>query len=479
MKRFSEQLHTKAMGVTLKAAERRLLRERVVAYMEYHPRPQGVTVKKAPAMHMPFNEPFKVVSLGSFSILRWSAVAVVMVALGTSYVAENTIPGDTLYAVKVRFNEEVRSTLAFSSYEKVTWETERLNRRIAEARLLASEGKLTTEVEEAVVKAVQEHSENARREIAELKETDVEEATLASIQLASVLDVQSISLQASEGDVVALASTASAENTKKPGAALLASVLAESEKSTQIDATEEMPSYQRLLARLESDTTRARELLVTVKGVATNEEYTDITRRLEDIERAMSTAMAGGGEADMVARGVLFDAIHRVQKLIVFMTNIDVRTAVSVEQIVPVVFTDEERRNVVETNLREVKSAQSRIDNETSPVEVGLAVREKVAITLRRVSELTVSAEQALVRNDFGAAEVASVEARDLMRDSLALLGFGEVTTQIEVPVPLVEMATTTSSTTPEGRVEGVSSTTTATSTRSTGANGTTSKPSL
>lgn len=467
------------MAVTMKAAERRLLRERVVAYMEYHPRQQGVTAKKAPAMHMPMTEPFKVVSFGAFSILRWSAVAVVMVALGTSYVAEDTIPGDTLYAVKVRFNEEVRSTLAFSSYEKVTWETERLNRRIAEARLLASEGKLTTEVEEAVVKAVQEHSENARREIAELKETDVEEATLASIQLASALDVQSISLQATDDDALAVASTDSTETTKKPGSALLASVLAESEKSTQLDATDELPSYPRLLARLESDTTRARELLVTVKTVATNEEYSDITRRLEDIERAMATAMAGGGETDVVARGVLFEAIHRVQKLIVFMTNIDVRTAVRVEQIVPVVFTDEERRNEVETNLREVKSALFRIDNETSPAEVAAAVREKVAVTLSRVNELATSAEQALARSDIAAAEVASVEARDLMRDSLTLLGFGETATPIEVPLPEANVATTTSSTTTEGRVEGVSSTTAATSTSSTSGVATTSKPTV
>ena len=57
----------------------------------------------------------------------------------------------SLYLVKVHFNEEIRSTLALSPYEKVAWETKRIERRIAEARLLASEGNLTDELGAGVV----------------------------------------------------------------------------------------------------------------------------------------------------------------------------------------------------------------------------------------------------------------------------------------------------------------------------------------
>ena len=59
-----------------------------------------------------------------------------------------------------------------SPYEKVEWETKRLERRIAEARMLAEEGKLTDEVQEAVAEAVKGHSDAAQQGIAELHQTD-------------------------------------------------------------------------------------------------------------------------------------------------------------------------------------------------------------------------------------------------------------------------------------------------------------------
>ena len=89
----------------------------------------------------------------------------------------------------------MRSTLALSPYEKIEWETERLNRRIAEARLLASEGRLTDEVEAEVAAAVKTHTENAKREIEVLRGEDEEEATLATIALNTTLEVQATSLK--------------------------------------------------------------------------------------------------------------------------------------------------------------------------------------------------------------------------------------------------------------------------------------------
>ncbi|MEZ4200705.1 MAG: hypothetical protein R3B69_03975 [Candidatus Paceibacterota bacterium] len=128
------------------------------------------------------------------------------------------------YPVKVGFNEEVRSTLALSPYQKVEWETTRLERRIAEARLLASEGKLTPEVEAEMAEAVKAHNDAAQKEIASIRATDSEEAALASIALSSALTVQSESLESqleegaassSGSSVVALASVVGAAQGKR------------------------------------------------------------------------------------------------------------------------------------------------------------------------------------------------------------------------------------------------------------------------
>ena len=47
MKRFSEQLKKKSQTIRLSAAEKRDVRERLIAYMEYHPLPATtVSIKK-------------------------------------------------------------------------------------------------------------------------------------------------------------------------------------------------------------------------------------------------------------------------------------------------------------------------------------------------------------------------------------------------------------------------------------------------
>lgn len=283
MKRFSEQFHTKAQAVKLKASEREELRERVLSYMEYHPLPQTAKRTIPKSERALFSDPYRTVSFKGWQIARYAGVAVCVLALTISYSAEQTVPGDALYAVKVRFNEEVRSTLAFSPYEKITWETERLSRRIAEARELESEGKLTTEVEQEVADAVREHGANARRGIAELKETDSDEATLASLYLATTLDVQAAAFRSEEGNGAASGdltmATMRVADEVPALTSLIASAVDEARNQTELPSEDALPAYERLVAHAEIDTTRARELLDTIKPVATAEEIKDIDRR--------------------------------------------------------------------------------------------------------------------------------------------------------------------------------------------------------
>ncbi|HTY39778.1 MAG TPA: DUF5667 domain-containing protein [Candidatus Paceibacterota bacterium] len=68
--------------------------------------------------------------VGSFAIL-------VFVGGTLSAAAEQTVPGDPLYPVKVKFNESIRSALAITPQAKADWAVQRAARRLDEANVLA------------------------------------------------------------------------------------------------------------------------------------------------------------------------------------------------------------------------------------------------------------------------------------------------------------------------------------------------------
>lgn len=422
MKRFSEQLKKQSDSIRLRAAERRELQERLVSYMEYHPLPADmVTTKKAEAVDTSLTtEAYRTISLSSFYIKGVFGALTLVLLVGVPLVAERALPGDVLYPVKVKFNEEVMSTLTLSPYEKVEWETERLGRRIAEARLLASEGKLTEEFEADVAEAVKSHSDAAKREIENIRATDAEEAAIAEITFSSALEVQSAVLRSEE------------EEAGTSTDAIVGAVEEERSQAAQNQtASEAVPSIERLLARIEQETTRAYELLATVREYASVQEITDIERRLADIERKIGAAIAlreeeGVVEADV--RVLLRESLQATQKLIVFMTDIDVRETVVIEDLVPVELTDEERVAAISAQLAEIAELLPLI--EVAVTESGAdPVGEKASTIFTDMNTSVSEASLALSEERLDDAEVAATEAYTLFTDIVALL---DITAPVE-----------------------------------------------
>jgi len=461
MKRFSEQLHKQSQTVKLKKSEQADLRARVVSYMEYHPLPASMKVAKVQGSSIKNAARTQILTdtFGQFMIpyqllFKIGGVAAAFVLVFVPFMAERTVPGDTLYAVKVQFNEEVRSTLTWGSYEKVEWETTRLNRRIAEARLLADEGLLTTEVEASVAAAVKVHSDNAKREIEVLRASDADGATIATIAFDSSLRVQAQSLNRNDVDGTA------AQPGDLIGNAIDASLVKDPETQTP-----DVPAYNKLMARVEMNTTRVRELLNSLDGSVSNQGLVDVTRRIEDIDRTISTAItqAGTSDTELAAREALVDVLVRTQKLIVFMTDLAVREQVAIESVVPVVLTIDEmtversqRQTELTNAISQLTTAVATVTDQDILAKANAALQQLEADLLQLQ---TMTAYRDFIRQ--------SDQSLALAADALTLVGVDDGPVVPAVAVPVAAATTTVSTSTPASAVGTTTPTTTATTTQS------------
>lgn len=419
MKQFSKQFYKKAeTSVKLQVAEKRELRERLVAYMEYHPLPTEMKkAKNASSIASPvLNEAFTMVKVPFQALFKYGATVAIIVLVVIPFVAEKAVPGDVLYAIKVQFNEELRSSLTFGSFEKVEWETERLNRRIAEARLLASKGLLTQEVEVAVAAAVREHTENAKREIEVLRAEDADEATIASIALDTTLEVQATAMKG-ESDVLAFGEE---EMMSSQLSNLIADAIDESrDTSVEADASSTLPAYGKLMARVEQNTTRIYELRSSLSEVVQTEEMTDVTRRAEDLDRSIQEAVMLFGTDGVAARKSLVEVLQRSKRLIVYMTELEVSKTIDINTLVPVVLTGEEKQAKIasSTTLIMVKTEQISVMLEGVEDE---EVLEKALSGQAMVIELV--AKMASSTDDFIAFTTFVQEAETVANDTIILL---------------------------------------------------------
>lgn len=100
-----------------------------------------------------------------------SLIAAVLIAFsgGAAAAAENTVPGDLLYPVKLKINEEVRSILSLNPEAKIAWDTRRAERRLEETEKLAKANKLTTSTAVMLAEKFKDFSEKANARLEKLQ----------------------------------------------------------------------------------------------------------------------------------------------------------------------------------------------------------------------------------------------------------------------------------------------------------------------
>lgn len=162
-----------ARKLSLTADEKAAGREMFRAYMAMRP-VRDVSADASGRQGMA-KKPFGFALLASLAkpMSVFALVLALMLSVGgVSYAAEGALPGDALYPVKVSINEEVRAAAAVSAEERAKWETERAERRLAEAEVLASKGRLNAKGVAAVELSFAKHADKAKAHIAEAEEDE-------------------------------------------------------------------------------------------------------------------------------------------------------------------------------------------------------------------------------------------------------------------------------------------------------------------
>jgi len=167
--------------------------------------------------------------------------------------------------------------------------------------LLATEGKLTPETEATVALAVKAHTDAANQEIAVMRETDEDGAAMAEIAFASAMEVQSEVL---EGHIEKDPDTSDSVE-QGHSVVILAGIINGVRDDATVAQAGAAPSYAALLAKVETETTRAYELFNSVKKHAGSEEIADIERRIEDVERKLVESIVLKNGETLAEEGVV------------------------------------------------------------------------------------------------------------------------------------------------------------------------------
>lgn len=118
---------------------------------------------------------------------------VIIIALllggGTSFAAENALPGDILYSVKVNINEKVQEMAAISAQSEAEVQANIATRRLSEMEKLASENRLSTSTAMELKAEFKDHSGKSKMKIEEIakKDGEKEAAKISSDIEASLL----------------------------------------------------------------------------------------------------------------------------------------------------------------------------------------------------------------------------------------------------------------------------------------------------
>ena len=180
--REAENFIQKLRLVSLTKTEAHDMRERLIAYTDMH----AVNASNKAAAPMALRGPAYFLSplTSYFSSYPRAMVATTLILIilvsgtGVSFAAENSLPGQPFYAVKVSVVEPIQGALITSPTDKAKWQNELASRRLTEASTLAAQNNLGTTTQEYLAQSVADHVALAQQDASQLSASGNNDAAL-------------------------------------------------------------------------------------------------------------------------------------------------------------------------------------------------------------------------------------------------------------------------------------------------------------
>lgn len=176
----------KLPAISLRPEAKARMRADLSAFADFHAIADEVRETHLVAVHAPARTRL-------FSTRGWFApfagALTIVLMTGTTYAAEKTIPGDTLYPIKVRVTEPVQLALSATPESKAKTHTALADRRLKEAEVLAVNRKLDDGTQAYLQ---QEFSKHVDRSLAAAETLSVSGKKDVSLEVRSSLEAQLI-----------------------------------------------------------------------------------------------------------------------------------------------------------------------------------------------------------------------------------------------------------------------------------------------
>lgn len=210
--------------------ERTSMRNNLLAHMNEYPARAPLSVRMLDAVER-IGDALGAQQRARMRFIPATLALFLVLGVGTTYAAEGALPGDALYSVKLNLNESLKGAFAFSDAAKVSWETERLERRLQEAETLVAAGELTPVAQATLETEIHAAVDAFDKKVARIAARADEAAVVAAQS-----DLEASLIGHAEVLVVLAEDNEEAELAARP---IIASVLARAEKVQQARAASE------------------------------------------------------------------------------------------------------------------------------------------------------------------------------------------------------------------------------------------------